>query len=152
MSAFGRIADIGLKRLIHYASSRSSRHVTQSATCHASYSHPTCSLNRTSACAPVESSARCPLMAQSGHGNCVRRCLLSGNSGHWACLLYPQKRTSELGRGMSALCQSGHCYWLSLHVFIRFEQAILACLQRGRDLLPRSPLTVVGLLDARGFR
>jgi hypothetical protein len=65
--------------------------------------------------------------------------------------------TPESGHRLNALecplcAKSRHCYGLSLRVFIHFEQAILACLQRGQDLLPRSPLIVAGLLDARGFR
>ena len=50
-----------------------------------------------------------------GHGSVctaailTRPCPLWVRSGHWStsaqCLLYPQKRTSELNRGMSALCQ-----------------------------------------------
>src|SRR6516225_8093515 len=48
------------------------------------------------------------------------RCLLWVRSGHWStsaqCLLYPQKRTSELNRGMSALCQKRTSQLLRLYV------------------------------------
>ena len=45
-------------------------------------------------CVTAKSGARCPLWVKSGH-----------RTRSAPCPLYPQKRTSELSRGMSALCQ-----------------------------------------------
>src|SRR6516164_1763477 len=60
-----------------------------------------------------------------------RSCPLWVKIGHWAtseqCPLYPQKRTSELSRGMSALCQKRTSA-------ISFDEFICAGRKRGRNL------------------